>query len=32
VRDYAARLEAEAGMAQKAREFREAGGEVYVRR
>ncbi len=32
VRDYAARLEAEAGMAAKAREFREAGGEVYVRR
>ena len=31
VRDYAARLEAEAGMAAKAREFREAGGEVYVR-
>jgi phosphomethylpyrimidine synthase len=32
VRDYAARLEAEAGMAAKAREFREAGGEVYVSR
>jgi phosphomethylpyrimidine synthase len=32
VRDYTARLEAEAGMAAKAREFREAGGEVYVRR
>ena len=29
VRDYAARLEAEAGMAAKAREFREAGGEIY---
>ncbi len=29
VRDYAARLEAEAGMAAKAREFRETGGEVY---
>ncbi|WP_448585875.1 phosphomethylpyrimidine synthase ThiC [Thermaurantiacus sp.] len=36
VRDYAARhnaaerLEAEAGMAEKSREFREMGGEIYV--
>jgi phosphomethylpyrimidine synthase len=31
VRDYAAKLEAaEEGMEEKAREFREAGGEIYV--
>jgi phosphomethylpyrimidine synthase len=30
VRDYAARLEAEAGMAAKAREFREQGGKLYA--
>jgi phosphomethylpyrimidine synthase len=37
VRDYAARLnadgmlEAEAGMAEKSREFRELGSEIYIR-
>jgi phosphomethylpyrimidine synthase len=35
VRDYAARLNAEdmleAGMAEKSREFREMGGEIYVK-
>jgi phosphomethylpyrimidine synthase len=32
VRDYAAKLEeAEVGMEEKSREFREAGGEIYMR-
>jgi phosphomethylpyrimidine synthase len=31
VRDYAAKLEAaEAGMEEKAREFKEKGSEIYV--
>jgi phosphomethylpyrimidine synthase len=31
VRDYAAQLEAEAGMEEKAREFREGGSRIYSR-
>ena len=30
IRDYAAQQEAEAGMAAKAKEFREKGAEIYV--
>ena len=30
IRDYAAKQEAEAGMAAKAEEFREAGSKIYV--
>ena len=30
VRDYAAQLEAEAGMAAKSAEFRERGSKVYL--
>jgi phosphomethylpyrimidine synthase len=31
VRDYAAKLEeAEVGMEEKSREFREKGGEIYL--
>ena len=30
VREYAAKQEAEKGMAEKSREFRERGGEVYL--
>ena len=32
VRDYAAQLEIEQGMKDKATEFRESGGEIYIRR
>ena len=30
VREYAARQEAERGMAEKAEEFREKGAEIYL--
>jgi phosphomethylpyrimidine synthase len=30
VRDYSAKLEAEAGMAAKSEEFKRAGGEIYI--
>jgi hypothetical protein len=31
VRDYAAALEIEEGLKAKAAEFRESGGEIYVK-
>ena len=30
VREYAAKQEAERGMAEKSKEFREKGGEIYL--